>query len=155
MNSEEDEFRRIEAEAKRRVQDDDDDTQGYTSEMRQLLAEAYRCGVLAGAEAEREACAKPCIGKDPRCPCQDGDACHYKDCGSTKALPAAQPEQEPVAKLFGTLPVFDTPPAAQCTWVGLTDEDWDHIDNTNGTSQDTFIQGAAWAAARLKERNNG
>jgi len=60
MNSEEDEFRRIEAEAKRRVQDDDDDTQGY---------------------------AKPCIGKDPRCPCQDGDACHYKDCGDTKALP--------------------------------------------------------------------
>ena len=40
-----------------------------------------------------------CIGKDPRCPCQDGDACHYKDCGDTKALPVpvAQPEQEPVA----------------------------------------------------------
>ena len=38
-----------------------------------------------------------CIGKDPRCPCQDGDACHYKDCGDTKALPVpvAQPEQEP------------------------------------------------------------
>jgi hypothetical protein len=48
-----------------------------------------------------------------------------------------------------------TPPAAQRPWQGLTDEDWDHIDNTNGTSQDTFIQGAAWAAARLKERNNG
>jgi len=110
---------------------------------------------LRKALAQPEQQAEPCIGKDSRCPCQDGDACHYKDCGSTKALPAAQPEQEPVAKLFGTLPVFDTPPAAQCTWVGLTDEDWDHIDNTNGTSQDTFIQGAAWAAARLKERNNG
>jgi len=61
MNSEEDEFRRIEAEALRRAaRDEDDDTQGYTSEMRQLLAEAYRCGVLAGAEAEREACAKLC-----------------------------------------------------------------------------------------------
>jgi len=36
-----------------------------------------------------------CLGKDPRCPCQDGDACHYKDCGDTKALlvPAAQPAQ--------------------------------------------------------------
>ena len=33
MNSEEDEFRRIEAEAKRRAQDDDDDTQGYASEF--------------------------------------------------------------------------------------------------------------------------
>jgi len=32
-------------------------------------------------------------------------------------------EQEPVAKLFGTLPVFDTPPAAQRPWVGLTDEE--------------------------------
>jgi hypothetical protein len=22
---------------------------------------------------------EPCIGGDPFCPCQDGDACHYKD----------------------------------------------------------------------------
>ena len=28
--------------------------------QRVSLAEAYRCGVLAGAEAEREACAKVC-----------------------------------------------------------------------------------------------
>jgi len=28
------------------------------------LAEAYRCGVLAGAEAEREACAKLCEAQD-------------------------------------------------------------------------------------------
>ena len=56
MNSEEDEFRRIEREAKRRaVQDDDDDTQVYTSDV--ALAEAYRCGFEAGAVAEREACA--------------------------------------------------------------------------------------------------
>ena len=34
MNTEEDEFRRIEAEAKRRAaRDDDDDTQGYVSEF--------------------------------------------------------------------------------------------------------------------------
>ena len=36
MNTEEDEFRRIEAEAKRRAardEDDDDDTQGYVSEF--------------------------------------------------------------------------------------------------------------------------
>ena len=49
-----------------------------------------------------------CIGKDPRCPCQDGDACHYKDCGGTKARPV--PKAEPVAKLFGSLPVYDTTP---------------------------------------------
>ena len=52
MNTEEDEFKRIEREAKRRAQDDDD-TQSYTSE-------AYRCGFEAGAAAEREACAKVC-----------------------------------------------------------------------------------------------
>ena len=55
MNSEEDEFKRIEREALRRAAQDDDDTQSYTSEM--LLAEAYRCGFEAGAVAEREACA--------------------------------------------------------------------------------------------------
>jgi hypothetical protein len=60
-----------------------------------------------------------------------------------------QPEQGPVAKLFGTLPVYDTPPAAQRTWVGLTDEDWDKV----GDMPDTFDQGVAWAAARLKEKN--
>ena len=58
MNSEEDEFKRIEREALRRAAQDDDDTQSYTSEM--LLAEAYRCGFEAGAVAEREACAKVC-----------------------------------------------------------------------------------------------
>ena len=55
MNSEEDEFQRIEAEAKRRAAQNDADTQVYTSEM--LLAKAYRCGYEAGAVAEREACA--------------------------------------------------------------------------------------------------
>jgi len=62
MNTEEDEFKRIEREALRRAarDEDDDDTQEYTSEMRQLLAEAYRCGFEAGAAAEREACANLC-----------------------------------------------------------------------------------------------
>ena len=42
--------------------------------------------------------AEPCIAKDPRCPCQDGDACHYKDCGDTKAWPV--PQAEPVSCRF-------------------------------------------------------
>ena len=68
MNSEEDEFRRIEREALRRAARlkeimywmamDDDDTQVYTSDV--ALAEAYRCGFEAGAVAEREDCAKVC-----------------------------------------------------------------------------------------------
>lgn len=53
MNTEDSEFERIEAEAKRRAAQDDDDTQSYTSET-------YRCGFEAGAAAEREACAKVC-----------------------------------------------------------------------------------------------
>lgn len=56
MNTEEKEFQRIEAEAKRRAAQDDADTPVYTSEM--LLAKAYRFGFEAGAVAEREACAK-------------------------------------------------------------------------------------------------
>jgi hypothetical protein len=41
--------------------------------------------------------------------------------------------------------------SAQRPWVGLTDEDWAAI----GDMPDTFDQGVAWAAARLKERNHG
>ena len=28
-----------------------------------------------------------CIGEDPLCPCQDGDACHYRDTPTSKAMP--------------------------------------------------------------------
>ena len=43
----------------------------------------------------------------------------------------------------------------QKPWVGLTDEDWEHIDNKKGTALDTFAQGAVWAEVQLRERNNG
>ena len=61
MNTEEDEFKRIEREALRRAAQDDADTPVYTSDV--ALAEAYRCGYEAGAVAEREACAKVCEGR--------------------------------------------------------------------------------------------
>jgi hypothetical protein len=35
-------------------------------------------------------------------------------------------------------------------WVGLTDEDWQEIEDM----PDTFDQGVAWAAAKLKEKNS-
>jgi len=38
---------------------------------------------------------------------------------------------------------------AQRPWQGLTDDDWDKV----GDMPDTFDQGAAWAQARLMERN--
>ena len=57
MNTEDSEFKRIEAEAKRRAaRDEDDDTQTYTSES--AASYSYRCGYEAGAVAEREACAR-------------------------------------------------------------------------------------------------
>ena len=34
-------------------------------------------------------------------------------------------------------------------WAGLTDDDWAKV----ADMPDTFDQGVAWAAARLKERN--
>jgi hypothetical protein len=84
-------------------QNDDDDTQGYTSEL--ALSQC----------------------KWPTCQNKE-----YQE-----AL-AAQVKQE----LYTGRP-----------WQGLTDNDWAWVADRKGTSLDTFDQGAAWAAARLKERN--
>jgi len=121
-----------------------------------------------------------CIGKDPRCPCQDGDACYYKDCGDTKALPVpvAQPEQEPVAfyhphkGFYWAKPthisapaVVDVPPvplyvkwkAAQHPWQGLTDEDKKKIATAAGCTEDDdghiVTEIFRLAEIKLKERN--
>lgn len=58
-----------------------------------------------GIDVERAAAylraqAEPCIGNDSACPCQDGDACHYKDgADGTKAwsVPQAEPKREPLS----------------------------------------------------------
>ena len=52
--------------------------------------------VAAGSDEQRE----PCIGNDPACPCQDGDACHYRDTATTKAwpIPQAEPKREPLSE---------------------------------------------------------
>jgi len=137
MNSEEDEFRRIEAEAKRRAaRDEDDDTQVYK---------------------------KPCIGKDPQCPCQDGDACHYKDCGSTKALPVAQPEPTPWRDMVVASLVREGINkhkareladhfAAQRPWVGLTEQDMPSGEDPMFDHQ-YFCAGMVYAAKVLQEKN--
>ena len=119
---------------------------------------------LRTALAQPEQQAKPCIGKDPRCPCQDGDACHYRDCGSTKALPVpvAQPEQEPTPwrdMIVATLVRKGVNKhkareladhfAAQRPWQGLTDEDKQTAVWTDGT----FGGGALWAQQLPKESN--
>jgi len=117
--------------------DDDDDTQVYTSDV-----------------ALREALAQPEQVDCPRC----GHVCSQRT------------EQEPVAyyhphkgfywakptSIFAPtvvdvepMPLYVKWKAAQRPWQGLTDDDWDKV----GDMPDTFDQGAAWAAARLKERN--
>jgi hypothetical protein len=59
----------------------------------------------------------------------DSPKWEWRDQGPTADLMAAlrtalaQPEQGPVAKLFGTLPVYDTTPPPQRPWQGLTDEE--------------------------------
>jgi hypothetical protein len=60
--------------------------------------------------------------------------------------PPQRTKRKPIAMLFGSLPVYDTPP--QRTWVGLTD---DEIDNINYTSAHML---AREVEAKLKEKNN-
>ena len=162
MNSEEDEFRRIEAEAKRRAAQDDDDTQSYTSET-------YRCGFEAGAADDSD----------------DMDGGGYGSVDIAEILSAevvrlqkalAQPEQEPVAwavqacskmwrgefaeidakaeakRIGGTCVAYPLY-TAQRDWAGLTDEDWEKVANRKNTVLDTFEQGAVWAAYKLERRN--
>jgi hypothetical protein len=69
--------------------------------------------------------------------------------------------QEPVATLFGSLPVYDTPPASQRTWVGLTDEEilklaypirWQEVDDFEADKAVNFAQAIE---AKLRSKNNG
>ena len=68
-----------------------------------------------------------------------------------KAL--AQPEQQ-------AEPVVDCPRCGHCcpeaelvAWAGLTDEDWEKVENRKNTVLDTFEQGATWAAYKLERLN--
>ncbi len=146
--------------------DEDDDTQVYADTLLIVYQRGFADGKRA-AQPEQE----PCVGKDPRCPCQDGDACHYKDCGNTKALPVpvAQLEQEPVAWMYtSTLagnqqyitrfqhdlttykadkvwPLYTTPPAAE------PPAEWPLIKNIlaeYGLDAIAFV--AEWKAAQRK-----
>ena len=159
----------------------DDDTQVYADTLLIVYQRGFADGKKAanamhdlarlGQEIEQGQ-AEPCVGKDPRCPCQDGDACHYKDCdGGTKARPVAQPEQGPVALVIdgvlvkSELPekytghLYTTPPAAQRQWVGLTDGEKKTLATAAGCTDDDdghiVTEIFRLAEAKLKERNNG
>lgn len=67
--------------------------------------------------------AEPCIGNDSACPCQDGDACHYKDAADgTKAwpVPQAEPKREPLPGLAPT----HRCPACGALWRQCDDASW-------------------------------
>ena len=55
-------------------------------------------------------------------------------------------------------PLYTTPPAAQRTWVGLTDEErskiWGELPQTSNEERDACIFAQA-IEAKLKEKNNG
>lgn len=64
-----------------------------------LDMDTYHADVVAELGLTAAPQAEPCIGNDPLCPCQDGDACHYKDAADgTKAwpVPQAEPKREPL-----------------------------------------------------------
>jgi hypothetical protein len=99
---------------------------------------------------------EPVCDKDPQgcwsVRCQLGKKC--------KNTPPAQPApvQEPVAMLFGSLPVYDTtPPAAQRQWVGLEREIaaavLDHCYGHGGVSDDMIERTTEVIKAKLKELN--
>jgi len=66
-------------------------------------------------------------------------------------------QQEPVATLFGSLPVYDTSLPAQRTWVGLTDEERDAIIGATDLSgtyyYDDLYAVILLAEGKLKEKN--
>ncbi len=116
--------------------DDDDDTQVYADTLLIVYQRGFADGKRAanamhdlarlGQEIEQE----PCIGKDPRCPCQDGDACHYKDCVGTKARTVAQRP-----------------------WVGLTPEEVLDLFDVNNVYGSKWVEFARTVEAKLKEKN--
>jgi len=65
----------------------------------------------------------------------------------------ATPVQEPVATLFGSLPVYDNPTAAQRQWVGLTDEEIEQGCKESWVTEQAFQSAVWWAEAKLKEKN--
>jgi hypothetical protein len=61
--------------------------------------------MVAAAPAAQQA--EPCIGNDPTCPCQDGDACHYRDAADgTKGWPVPQTEPKPAPASGDDLGVY-------------------------------------------------
>jgi hypothetical protein len=82
------------------------------------------------------------------------EVAHEKAITALREALAEQPaQQEPVATLFGSLPVYDTSPPAQRTWVGLSDLDMDVLENEYMKSAQTAHEFLRAIEAKLKEKN--
>ena len=154
MNSEEDEFRRIEAEAKRRAARDDDDTQGYVRghyTAEQMLAWGKACAAAEREEIAQLADASVNADQYPTLTML-AQAIRMRGDAAQQALECIDnsPQQQ-------AAPVVDCPRCghvcSQRLWVDLTDEDWEKVANRKNTVLDTFEQGATWAAYKLERRN--
>ena len=199
MNSEEDEFQRIEAEAKRRT------AQQALPDERNFCP---RCGKRTADLTTIHTCTPPQRGWQEltdngkrgsialaRSLCyqingaaddsDDMDGGGYGSVDIAEILSAevvrlqkalAQPEAEPVAwavqacskmwrgefaeidakaeakRIGGTCVAYPLY-TAQREWAGLTDKDWEKVENRKNTVLDTFEQGAVWAAYKLERRN--
>jgi len=99
----------------------------------------FQDGVLEGQLREREYWVK-----------QQAEPVAYFDFQEFKFTWAKHMKIGPVPVSIKVEPLKLYSEAAQRQWVGLTDEDWAKV----ADMPDTFDQGVAWAAARLKEKNN-
>jgi len=81
-----------------------------------------------------------------------GCACHDDRLGGeTVEVVLAQTKQEPIAMLFGSLPVYDTPP--QRTWVGLTPEEILNVFDAKNVYGSKWLEFAKAVENKLKEKN--
>ena len=101
--------------------------------------------------ALKEALAEQPAQQEPWCMKMNGCKTKCEDC----PVQVAQPEQEPVATLFGSLPVYDTSPPAQRK--PLTDEERDAMINVTDLSgtyyYDDLYAVILAAEGKLAEKN--
>jgi hypothetical protein len=144
MNSEEDKFQRIEAEAKRQLNTPAEPTQWRDMVVVSLVREGinkHKARELADHFAAQ--------------PEQEPVAFYHPRSGFYWAKPTSI--FAPTSVDVERLPLYTAPPAAQRPWVGLTDEEF--IDAWHWGGCNPHIEGAHFKAlyyyfeAKLKERN--
>ena len=146
MNTEDSEFQRIEAEAKRRAQAaEDDDTQVYTSNVALDNEQAAKIEQLEKKLAERSAgylAAHITYDKGYQAGRQDAeDTCEYHKNRAARWRAEAYKQ--------GGHDVIELP------WIGLTDAEIEQGCKESWVTEQAWQSAVWWAEAALKEKNNG